>query len=416
MRKAAAMFLMLAVVCPAVFPLRADEPKKTAEITADPGLKLIEDTGFGNPNNVGMGRLESIGGYLYVGTWNPRQGGILYRSRDLRHWSQINQPGFGNKNSFTIQYIIPFRDQLYVSCWNFKNGGALYRANVDVADGDITWQTITTNGMGDRGNQAFTHMHVYKGHLYGGCFNLLTGPEVWRSATGDPDSWEQVNQDSWGDPRNSDATMTFEHGGYLYMGTESARAYNRIGCQLLRTDGKLSPPYDQWEQVNPDGFGNPKNHNIYGLGMLRGKMYAATWNWTQGVEVWRATPEGELPFKDWEKVSENGFGNPDTITTTRMLVLDETIYIASLGKFTLQGSWFSPDAKLKSSNGAAFVKSSDGETWTQITKPGFMEFPMIGIMWMCIHEGKIYLAGHAVHRPCQLWEYDPRPARPEKAE
>jgi hypothetical protein len=379
-------------------------------LAADAGLVLINDNGLGNPNNVGLSRLESYAGHLYVGTWNPSEGGVVYRSQNLRDWVQLNTPGFGNKNNFTIQYIIPFRNRLYVSCWNRKDGGALFRAKVDLPADEIEWETVTTDGLGDRGNQAITHMHVYKEHLYGGCFNPKTGPELWRSATGDPGSWQQVNQDGWGYASNSDSTMMLEHDGMLYVGTESVRGFNLVGCQLWRTDGDLFAPFDQWQQVNRNGFGDPRNHNIYGLGILHGKIYAATWNWTQGLEVWRATPAANVPFVDWEKVSRNGFGNPNTITSTRMIVLDDTIFISTLGRFVLNGSWFSPKSRLKSVDGSVFVKSTDGTTWTHVTAPGFMEFPMLGIMWMGVHQGKIYLAGQAVHRAGQLWEYTPHSA------
>jgi hypothetical protein len=371
-------------------------------------LTLLDDSGFGDPTNVGVTRMRAHGGYLYLGTWNAQRGGRLYRSADAKTWQPLNEPGFGNPNNFTIQFIVPFRGRMVVSTWNNKDGGGMYRGNVGVDDpAGVAWEAITTDGMGDKGNRAFTHMCVFKEHLYAGCFNLKTGPEVWRSSSGDLGSWTQVNRDSFGLASNSDATMMLVHDGYLYVGTESARALNRVGCQLLRTDGKLEPPYDGWQQVNTNGFGDPRNHNICGLGLLGGRIYAGTWNWTRGMEVWRATPGQSVPFADWERVADGGFGDRRNIMTATILVADGALYVGTVGTINITGELDSPNVKLNSAAGGVLMMTTDGKSWQQIDAPGFMKFPQIGIEWLEAFGGKIYIGSQALDRPCQLWVYEP---------
>jgi flagellin len=372
-------------------------------------LTMLDNQGFGDPSNVGVTRMRACGDHLYLGTWNVKRGGRLYRSADGRAWQPLSEPGFGNPNNFTVQFIVPFAGRMYASTWNNKDGGAIYRANVEVDDpAKIAWETITADGMGDKNNRAFTHLCAFRDHLYAGCFNLATGPEIWRSPSGDPRSWTQVNQDGFGQPANSDATMMVVHGGYLYVGTESARALNRIGCQLVRTEGALAPPYDTWQQVNTDGFGDPRNHNICGLGVLNGRIYAGTWNWTRGLEVWRATLGDAVPFADWEKVASGGFGDRRNIMTATLLVADGALYVGTIGTFNLRGDFFSPTVKVNSAAGGVLMRTTDGRSWHRIDAPGFMTFPQIGIEWLEAFRGKIYIGSQALDHPGQLWIYDPQ--------
>jgi flagellin len=392
-------FAMLLVFCSAA--CRAAEP-------ATGRLTLVDDTGLGEPTNVGITRMRAHGDYLYLGTWNAAKGGRLYRSADGRSFQPISDFGWGNPNSFTVQFIVPFQGRLYVSVWNNRDGAALYRANVEPDDPTkISWETITADGLGDKQNRAFTHLCVFHDHLYAGTFNLATGPEIWRSPSGDPGSWTQVNRDGFGSKANSDATMMLVHDGYLYVGTESARALNRVGCQLLRTDGRLAPPFDSWQQVNGDGFGDPRNHNICGLAMLDGRLYAGTWNWTRGLEIWRAAPGPTAPFADWEKVADGGFGDRRNIMTTSLIAADGALYLGTIGAFTIQGDFFSPDVKVKSAAGGRLMTTRDGKTWRPIEAPGFLKFPQLGIEWLEAFRGRIYVGSQALDHPCQLWVYEP---------
>lgn len=371
-------------------------------------LRMIDDKGFDDPWNVGVGRLAPFGDYLYLGTWNAKNGNKMYRSKDGETWQWISTGGLGSVNNFSIVSIAWFKGKLYVGTWNDADGAAMFRGQADAEDpADVVWEEITDDGFGNPRNKGFTHMRVFKDHIYTGCFNLREGPEVWRSATGDPGDWNMVIPKGFGAKSNSDATMMVIHDGYLYIGTESARAFNKVGCQLWRTDGNLAPPYDQWEQVNADGFGNPRNHNICGLGMLGGKMYAGTWNWTQGLEVWRATPSKTVPFSDWEKVNENGFGEQKNNTTACIAVLGDTLFLGGIGAFVPEGNLLSAEAKVKSAHGGILVKTTDGTTWEEVDQPGFMESPMIGVQWIAPFHGSLYIGGQSLGHPMELWVYEP---------
>jgi len=372
-------------------------------------LRLIDDEGIDDPDNVGVGRVIAHGKFLYLGTWNNESGGKMYRSRDGDSWELMGSGPFtGNKNDFVVVSIAGFEDYLYVGTWNQEDGAAMFRAALDdTSAAEIIWEEVTVDGFGNPRNTGFTHMREFKGHLYAGCFNYEEGSEVWRSETGEPGSWDMVIPKGWNTEGNTDTTVMLVHDGYLYMGTESARSKKEVGPQLWRTDGELAPPYDQWQLVGANGFGNPSNHNICGLGELNGQIYAGTWNETEGIEVWRATPTETVPFPDWEKVNRNGFGNPNYSHTSAMTSLDGELFISG---FKWEG-WLT-DAEVAETivpgtpADNVFAKTSDGLTWDIITRKGFMERPMAGAMWIEAFQGKVYVGGHARNGPMQLWVYE----------
>jgi hypothetical protein len=372
-------------------------------------LRLIDDKGIDDPDNVGVGRVIAHGDFLYLGTWNNESGAKMYRSRDGESWELMGSGPFtGNKNDFVVVSIVGFGEYLYVGTWNQADGAAMFRTRIANKDASQTiWEQVTVDGFGNPRNTGFTHMREFKGYLYAGCFNYEEGSEVWRSETGEPGSWQMVIPKGWNTEGNTDSTVMLVHDGYLYIGTESARSKKEVGPQLWRTDGELVPPYDQWQQVNTNGFGNPSNHNICGLGELNGRIYAGTWNETEGIEVWRATPTESVPFRDWEKVNRNGFGNPNYSHTSAMASLDGKLFISG---FKWEG-WLT-DAEVAdtvvpgTAADSVFAKTSDGLTWDIITRKGFMEKPMAGVMWIEAFEGKIYVGGHARNGSMQLWVYE----------
>jgi hypothetical protein len=351
------------------------------------------------------------GDWCFLASWNVKAGVKVYRSKDAENWERISEGGInGNVRNFTVVGFTWFGEYLYAGTWNQMNGASMFRAKADAPNASvIKWETITTDGFGNPRNTGFTHMREFKGHLYAGCFNFVEASELWRSESGDPGSWTMVIPKGWNAKFNTDSTMMIEHDGYLYVGTESARDSEwKEGAQLWRTNGNLSPPYDQWQQVNDNGFGNGHNHNICGLAVLDGKLYAGTWNQTQGLEVWRATPGPEVPFKDWEKVVDAGFDHKANIFTCQMVNLNDTLFLGAVGDFaTIPPLYFLPNAKLQRAHGGLLIKSTDGTNWQAIDQPGFMEPPQIGVQWLAAFNDRLLIGGMSIDDTMELWTYEP---------
>ena len=58
-------------------------------------LRLVNDNGFGDANNLGVGRIYGTDDYLYIGTWNWVDGTKVYRSRDGNNYELISPGGLG---------------------------------------------------------------------------------------------------------------------------------------------------------------------------------------------------------------------------------------------------------------------------------------------------------------------------------
>ncbi|MET0153000.1 MAG: hypothetical protein ABW298_10395 [Candidatus Binatia bacterium] len=75
----------------------------TSVVTSAAQLRQVNGDGFGNPNNIGIGRVHATQGYLFAGTWNNAEGMIVYRSRDGVNFEQISPGGIDdNRNNFAV--------------------------------------------------------------------------------------------------------------------------------------------------------------------------------------------------------------------------------------------------------------------------------------------------------------------------
>ena len=109
--------------------------------------------------------------------------------------------------------------------------------------------------------------------------NIDTGGEVWRSNTGDSGSWVQVNTDGFGDAGNLIVTALAAFKGHLYASTYHRRG---AGAQIWRCqvcDGS------GWEKVVDNGFGNPDTRGMSALEVFNEHLYFVVGNYVTGMEV-----------------------------------------------------------------------------------------------------------------------------------
>jgi len=72
--------------------------------------------------------------------------------------------------------------------------------------------------------------------------------------------------------------------------------------------------------VNTDGFGDTNNYGVPALATFNGYLYASAHHRSgAGTQVWRCQV---CDGSDWQKVVDNGFGNPDTRRTPALEVFD----------------------------------------------------------------------------------------------
>lgn len=175
------------------------------------------------------------------------------------------------------------------------HGAEIWRSSTGNAG---SWTRVVTNGFGDANNVGVTSFETFNGYLYVGTMNFVTGGEVWRSVSGDQADWAQANTDGFGDAGSWGISALAAFGGYLYAGTGHAAG---AGVQLWRCqicDGS------DWQKVVDNGCGNPDTRGSPALEVFAGYLHFVVGNPATGLQVWR-TQNGT----NWEQVRFAGFGN-----------------------------------------------------------------------------------------------------------
>jgi len=62
----------------------------------------------------------------------------------------------------------------------------------------LNWEKVVEGGFGDKYNICLWSMTEFKEYLYGGTMNLKNGCQVYRSKTGNKDTWEKVSLNGFG--------------------------------------------------------------------------------------------------------------------------------------------------------------------------------------------------------------------------
>jgi PKD repeat protein len=323
-----------------------------------PGWVQINVNGFGDRNNVVTQPLQAFGGVLYAGVYNWNSDDPqLWRMSPAGVWSAVMTNGFGDPSNMDIPGLIEFNGQLYAGTENWvcedpycgtshSTGGQVWRSS----DGSA-WSQVVSAGFGDPANYVVVPLAVYNGQLYAGVYNwdpaanTTDGAQLWRSSTGSTGSWTRVVTAGFdGDTDNQGIHSAAVHAGFIYAGT-----YNWVdGAEIWRSANGAT-----WQQVNTNGFGDRGNYRIGKLAAFNGQLYAATdHNSTGGVQVWRCQL---CNGSDWTRVVDNGFGNPETRSSAALLVFGNQLY----------GAFRNLTA------GAEVRRTQDGVHWTEVSMTGF---------------------------------------------
>jgi len=259
-------------------------------------------------------------GQLYAGTWNEEEGGEVWRSSSGASWSTVASGGFGDPTNGEVIRFAVFGDHLYASTWSYTDthGAGIWRS--DSGDSD-TWTQVASDGFdGDSGNEAVVSFGAFDGYLYAGTANPGTGGEVWRTQNGTV--WSQVNDDGFGDADNWAVSALAAFNGHLYASTTHEWGAGAEVWSCQDCDGS------DWTQVVDNGFGNSDTNYTNALELFRDFLYFVAGNGSTGLEVWR-TANGT----EWEQVAFAGFGDSNNIAPywdNATAVVNDQLYVSSI--------------------------------------------------------------------------------------
>ncbi len=258
--------------------------------TGDPASWTpVNSPGFGDEYNTNFKDMRVFDGRLCGGTVNAQTGAEVWCTTDGTSWTQHNRDGFGSASIQGIWSSGLFRGALYVGVndRSFSTGRLFRTSNLDDPE---SWEQVLVT---PAGSLLVDILGVLDGYLYVSA-RSSEGVVIFRSASGDVDSWEPVNQAGMdGSPSN---IASFADGAAVYADALFVSLYNdESGVEVWRTRGTMAQDelVVDWAQVGGDGLGDPDN-KLARLIVFNDYLYAWTSNYASGQQVRRI---GCSPFE-----------------------------------------------------------------------------------------------------------------------
>jgi hypothetical protein len=166
----------------------------------------------------------------------------------------------------------------------------------------------------------------------------VTGAQVWRSDSGDNNTWEQVAP---AQPGTAAASVT---GFAVFKGALYAAVASTTPAQVWSTYG------GEWTAVVNNGFGDSATTITGGMAVFSGYLYIGAGNGGNGAQLWR-TQDGAT----WEPAITPGLGDAHNRAVELVYVFQNRLYISTRNAQT----------------GVEIWRSGDGTHWVQVNLDGF---------------------------------------------
>jgi len=238
------------------------------------GTNWTELTGgpVDNANNISIRTMIQHNGFLYVGTENNKTGGELW---------QYNGSGWNKLQTFSdpsVAELHVFNNKLYLGTWNFNDKFKFYES----AGGGFTQVTPVFPGSNNLQNLGVMKLIDYKGYFYLGTVNYQDGFTLLRTKTpGNPNSWQVLTTNGFGNPDNSYSWSMKIHNGVLYLGTFNSGIYGgQYAPAPIPLDGRAQLWYTEdgatWKMMNDDGFGTPFTYGYRTMAVNDNRLFVGT--------------------------------------------------------------------------------------------------------------------------------------------
>jgi hypothetical protein len=356
----------------------------------------IMPAGFGNNNNYQIAVLIPYKGYLYAGTTNDETGCEVWRTRSINEeWEKVVDAGFGNKYNLWVMSAEIFNDELYTGTASVF-GTEVYKTSDGVNWTQVVGESAKTKpGFGNLHNINTYSMEVYDSCLYIGTASRR-GCELWRTADGV--NWEPViAYKNLVMAKLHGAVFPRGFGKFLIPGIRNMMVFKdelylmtsstyyvkftfKAFHMMFSFNGKFrAPPIrlikyvqslgtkifkynsttDKLTMVvggpgtknNSAGFGDKLNQYSWSVVVHDDYMYVGTWhpdrvnftfkrkkllNWDLSIglktgcaQIWR-TSDGF----NWEKITDEGFGDKYNMGVRAMQVYNNSLYAATVNIVT----------------------------------------------------------------------------------
>lgn len=222
-------------------------------------------------NNVIVSSIYEFNGYVYAGTHNSNTGLSVLRCDPTTGciagglWTEVvGASGFGDANNFRASSMTSFGNKLYVGTQNATGNQVWSCSTCDGTD----WTASDNNGFGHGTNVNVECLAEFNNKLYAG--TRRSGGslgQVWETTTGALGSWTQVGSDGFGKNIFTFGTMLVD-GDDFYIG--SGQNLNPLGTVWHTKDGAT------FDQINDDNFGEAAATQVWTLSKFDNYLFAGT--------------------------------------------------------------------------------------------------------------------------------------------
>ena len=209
----------------------------------------------------------------------------------------------------------------------------------------------------------------------------VPGSSGSRSAALAASGWSQVNVDGFGDKDNLDVSCMVSLGSRIYAGT-----YNTTdGPMVLRYDGGTG-----WTEVSAPGFGQASNKRVTSLAVFENNIYAGVW--AQGGSEPGCRVLRYSGGTSWTQVNYSGFQDPDNFDVYSLAVVGGNLYAGTANY----------------ADGCQVYRYDGGGAWTRVGVGGFGDPKNTEARCLASFGGKLYVGTNSAYaHGCQVWCYDP---------
>jgi hypothetical protein len=166
----------------------------------------------------------------------------------------------------------------------------------------------------------------------------------------------------------------------LYAATGNWLVSNPPGVQIWRSGDGLN-----WEKVVENGFGDPKNTVVLAFESIGSYLYVGTRNEVTGGELWRS-PDGSPG--SWEQINADGFDNADNTAVTSLVYFNGRFFAGTRNWFT----------------GAEIWQSINGTDWTRVVNNAFGRGATSGwVDGLIVYHAALYAAVRSYQDGAQVW-------------
>lgn len=352
-----------------------------------PSLKQINEDGFGVFEQQVVFGLESFDGILYAGTYSFLDGSAYIFAYDEK-WENVTPTEFFSNSAVNDFHV--FGEHLYLGTGTSNPPAEIWRSS----DG-LVWEKINlgTEEVDLNGTEVSVFFEI-DGYLYATFGDLKNGAEIWRSNTGDSNSWTKVAANGFGKSDNAYITSAVKYQDKIILGTITTLEGEYIGTKARFYYSENGEDWSLLYEFNED----PSIPQIPSVKVFQDYLYATILTKTGDISA-KVIRCQLCDGTDWEYVFRDKFDHIGNIRKPALIEYNDHLFFI-VGNDTR-------DDGIEENNGLEIWRSRNGQYWIKVATSGINDHNNLMSYFenaMTLHNGKLYLGTINLETGGEVWE------------